>query len=78
MASTERRNNNVRNNELSEIKAIFFDLDNTLIPTRTGDAKACREVSLQIFLVVCFFFFWKFSTTNELTATYAFGRRLEM
>lgn len=55
MASTERRNNNVRNNELSEIKAIFFDLDNTLIPTRTGDAKACREVSSQIFLVVCVF-----------------------
>ncbi|XP_061390728.1 N-acylneuraminate-9-phosphatase [Musca vetustissima] len=31
--------------ELSEIKAIFFDLDNTLIPTRSGDSKACREVS---------------------------------
>lgn len=24
--------------------AIFFDLDNTLIPTRKGDSKACRKV----------------------------------
>uniref|UniRef100_A0A1I8M4V0 Haloacid dehalogenase-like hydrolase n=1 Tax=Musca domestica TaxID=7370 RepID=A0A1I8M4V0_MUSDO len=36
--------NNIHYDELSEIKAIFFDLDNTLIPTRSGDSKACREV----------------------------------
>lgn len=26
------------------ITTIFFDLDNTLIPTRKGDAKACSKV----------------------------------
>ena len=31
---------------MSAIKTIFFDLDNTLIPTRTGDSKACRKVSI--------------------------------
>lgn len=31
-------------NKLSTINTIFFDLDNTLIPTRTGDSKACRKV----------------------------------
>lgn len=30
---------------LSKITAIFFDLDNTLIPTRKGDVKACKKVS---------------------------------
>ncbi|XP_055373754.1 N-acylneuraminate-9-phosphatase [Condylostylus longicornis] len=28
-----------------QIKAIFFDLDNTLIPTRRGDEKACQKLS---------------------------------
>lgn len=32
-------------NKLSKITTIFFDLDNTLIPTRSGDSKACRKVS---------------------------------
>lgn len=27
------------------IRAFFFDLDNTLIPTRAGDSKAVRKVS---------------------------------
>uniref|UniRef100_A0A1I8PX07 N-acylneuraminate-9-phosphatase n=1 Tax=Stomoxys calcitrans TaxID=35570 RepID=A0A1I8PX07_STOCA len=46
MAAIEQNINNVYNyGELSEIKAIFFDLDNTLIPTRTGDTKACRQVT---------------------------------
>ncbi|KAM7347685.1 N-acylneuraminate-9-phosphatase [Cochliomyia hominivorax] len=30
---------------LSKVTTIFFDLDNTLIPTRSGDSKACRKVS---------------------------------
>lgn len=29
---------------LKNLAAIFFDLDNTLIPTRKGDSKACRKV----------------------------------
>ncbi|XP_073830491.1 N-acylneuraminate-9-phosphatase [Musca autumnalis] len=52
MASTKKltntnnsHNSNIHYDELTEIKAIFFDLDNTLIPTRSGDSKACREVS---------------------------------
>lgn len=32
------------NNSLQKINTIFFDLDNTLIPTRSGDSKACRKV----------------------------------
>lgn len=27
------------------IRAFYFDLDNTLIPTRAGDSKAVRKVS---------------------------------
>lgn len=27
------------------ISTIFFDLDNTLIPTRKGDTKACNKVN---------------------------------
>ncbi|KAI8125660.1 N-acylneuraminate-9-phosphatase [Lucilia cuprina] len=30
---------------LSKVTTIFFDLDNTLTPTRSGDSKACRKVS---------------------------------
>ncbi|XP_075155794.1 N-acylneuraminate-9-phosphatase [Haematobia irritans] len=45
MAAIIEQYNNICNGELSGIKAIFFDLDNTLIPTRTGDTKACRQVS---------------------------------
>lgn len=40
----EQQQQNVYN-KLSKITTIFFDLDNTLIPTRTGDSKACRKVS---------------------------------
>lgn len=29
----------------SQISTIFFDMDNTLIATRKGDAKACNKVS---------------------------------
>lgn len=32
-------------NLLQKINTIFFDLDNTLTPTRSGDSKACRKVS---------------------------------
>jgi hypothetical protein len=31
--------------ESKEITTIFFDLDNTLIPTRKGDSKAIKKVS---------------------------------
>ncbi|GAB0088678.1 HAD-like superfamily [Sergentomyia squamirostris] len=37
----------VNNNSLSQIEAIFFDLDNTLIQTRKADAKACNKTSSQ-------------------------------
>lgn len=39
------------------ITTIFFDLDNTLIPTRKADLKACNKVRdniLFIFLVIVF------------------------
>uniref|UniRef100_A0A1B0D4R5 Uncharacterized protein n=1 Tax=Phlebotomus papatasi TaxID=29031 RepID=A0A1B0D4R5_PHLPP len=32
---------------LSQITTIFLDLDNTLIPTRKADAKACNKVALR-------------------------------
>lgn len=31
--------------DMKSIKAIFLDLDNTLIMTRTADAQACEMVS---------------------------------
>jgi hypothetical protein len=34
---------------LQGIDAIFFDLDNTLVPTRAVDERACNEVSLVFF-----------------------------
>lgn len=30
--------------ENSDVSAIFFDLDNTLIQTRKGDTRACNKV----------------------------------
>lgn len=33
----------------SNITTILFDLDNTLIPTRKGDTKACKKVSVFFF-----------------------------
>lgn len=30
----------------SKIKAIFFDMDNTLIQTRKADVKACNKVTI--------------------------------
>jgi hypothetical protein len=32
-------------------KAIFFDLDNTLIMTRTADSQACEMVSFLLFYI---------------------------
>lgn len=37
--------------KLQDIKAIFFDLDNTLIQTRKADKLACNKVSLLLFLI---------------------------
>lgn len=37
--------------ENSDVSAILFDLDNTLIQTRKGDTKACNKVCI----------FWYFS-----------------
>lgn len=34
-----------QNVNVTKVTTIFFDLDNTLIPTRSGDSKACRKVS---------------------------------
>lgn len=31
-------------NENSDVLAILFDLDNTLIQTRNGDSRACNKV----------------------------------
>lgn len=39
-----------------QINTIFFDLDNTLIPTRKGDSKAISKVSDFIFSNSHFFF----------------------
>lgn len=38
-----------------QITTIFFDLDNTLIPTRKGDSKAISKVSENIKIVI----FWR-------------------
>ena len=32
----------------SQIEAIFFDLDNTLVQTRAADEKTCHEVSVPV------------------------------
>lgn len=34
----------------NKISAIFFDMDNTLIPTRKGDTKACNKVIFTLYL----------------------------
>lgn len=34
-----------RSQQANQITTIFFDMDNTLIPTRKGDAKACSKVA---------------------------------
>jgi len=44
-----------------KIKAIFFDLDNTLIPTRKGDEKACEKLSAILQT--------KYGLTNEIADT---------
>lgn len=36
--------------ENSDVSAIFFDLDNTLIQTRKGDSRACNKVC-NIFII---------------------------
>lgn len=38
--------NNEYYSEASDVSAIFFDLDNTLIQTRKGDTKACNKVCI--------------------------------
>lgn len=40
--------------KLSKITTLFFDLDNTLTPTRSGDSKACRKVSVHfLYFLFC-------------------------
>lgn len=45
MATTKMRS--LGSGCLSQITTIFLDLDNTLIPTRKADAKACNKVSIK-------------------------------
>uniref|UniRef100_A0A0K8UX35 Uncharacterized protein n=1 Tax=Bactrocera latifrons TaxID=174628 RepID=A0A0K8UX35_BACLA len=40
-------NNAVLGEKLRKITALFFDLDNTLIPTRSGDLKAVKKVCVK-------------------------------
>lgn len=40
-------NNVVLGEKLKKITALFFDLDNTLIPTRSGDLKAVKKVRVK-------------------------------
>jgi predicted HAD superfamily phosphohydrolase YqeG len=47
MESKEMRN--VVRKKLANISTIFFDMDNTLIATRTGDLKAIKKVILYNF-----------------------------
>lgn len=35
-----------------QITTIFFDLDNTLIPTRKGDSKAISKVSENVKIII--------------------------
>ena len=47
--SLQQANKLVNNDGLTKkIKALFFDLDNTLIATRAGDSKAVRKVRVQL------------------------------
>lgn len=43
MASSKLRN--LKHIKCEKISTIFLDLDNTLIPTRKADFKACNKVS---------------------------------
>lgn len=40
--------NTVKQSSATQVSTIFFDLDNTLIPTRKGDSKACSKVSYEL------------------------------
>lgn len=47
VSNTTSINNAVLGEKLRRITALFFDLDNTLIPTRSGDLKAVKKVCVK-------------------------------